>query len=60
MNNRSMRLPIADDDLMKMLGALLENATRFARRQVGIGGTAGPESVALTVEDDGPGLGSGE
>jgi len=55
-----MRLPIADDDLMKMLGALLENATRFARRQVGIGGTAGPESVALTVEDDGPGLGSGE
>nr|WP_240953917.1 ATP-binding protein [Sphingomonas sp. G-3-2-10] len=35
-----------------MLGALIENATRHARRQVRIAGTA----FAISVEDDGPGM----
>lgn len=52
-----MRLPISNDDLMEVLGALLENAMSFAKRQVSIRGTTGTDSVALTVEDDGPGLG---
>ena len=52
----SLRLPIANDDLMEVLGALVENATRFARRQVSRGGRATAEGVELTVEDDGPGL----
>lgn len=52
-----LRIPIANDDLMEALGALLENATRFARRQVLVRGAATPASVELGVEDDGPGLG---
>jgi signal transduction histidine kinase len=38
-----------------MLGALIENAARFARRQVRISGQAG----LLVVEDDGPGMDEG-
>ncbi|KAF1685356.1 ATP-binding protein [Pseudoxanthomonas broegbernensis] len=52
----TLRLPIANDDLMEVLGALIENATRFARRQVLITGLATAQGVELTVEDDGPGL----
>ncbi len=51
-----MRIPIANEDLMEVLGALTENATRFARRQVLIGGRSTPDGVELSVEDDGPGL----
>ena len=51
-----IRIPIANEDLMEVLGALTENATRFARRQVLISGHATPEGVELSVEDDGPGL----
>src|SRR5690606_39821951 len=36
--------------------ALIENATRFARRQVSVRGHATSSGVALAVEDDGPGL----
>ena len=52
-----LRLPIANDDLMEVLGALVENATRFARRQVLVSGRRTPQGDELTVEDDGPGLG---
>ncbi len=51
-----IRIPIANEDLMEVLGALTENATRFARRQVRIGARATPAGVELSVEDDGPGL----
>lgn len=51
-----VRIPIANDDLMEVLGALIENATRFARRQVLVRGCATPSGVELAVEDDGPGL----
>jgi len=50
------RLPIANDDLMEVLGALIENATRFARRQVSVRGHATADGIGLAVEDDGPGL----
>lgn len=52
----ALRLPIANDDFMEVLGALIENATRFARRQVLVGGRRTAQGVELTVEDDGPGL----
>ncbi len=40
-----------------MLGALIENATRHARRPVKIGGHADASGrTILTVEDDGPGI----
>jgi signal transduction histidine kinase len=46
----------AADDLAEVLGALLENAVRYARRQVRVHGAAGPEWATLAIEDDGPGI----
>lgn len=51
-----LHLPIAQEDLMEVLGALMENATRFARRQVRVTGRVTTQRLELTVEDDGPGL----
>ncbi|CAN7321693.1 hypothetical protein LJR127_001819 [Pseudoxanthomonas sp. LjRoot127] len=51
-----LQVPIAPDDLMEVLGALMENAKRFARRQVRVAGHASEQSLDLLVEDDGPGL----
>lgn len=51
-----LQVPIAPDDLMEVLGALMENATRFARRQVRVAGYADGHVMELSVEDDGPGL----
>src|SRR3546814_17495035 len=39
-----------------MLGALVENAARHARRQVRIAGRRDGEDVVLAAEDDGPGM----
>ena len=49
---------MAEDDLTELMGALIENAARFAHRRVQISGIALPAPM-LTVEDDGPGLGPG-
>lgn len=51
-----LQVPIAADDLMEVLGALMENATRFARRQVRVAGHTDGQAMELSVEDDGPGL----
>ncbi|HRP74703.1 MAG TPA: sensor histidine kinase [Rhodocyclaceae bacterium] len=51
------KVPIANDNLMEVLGALIENATRFAKRQVLVTGRTTPSCIELSVEDDGPGLG---
>jgi signal transduction histidine kinase len=40
------------------MGALIENAARYARRRVRIGGSISPQGRRLNVEDDGPGIGS--
>jgi signal transduction histidine kinase len=50
-----LRAPIAEDDLTEILGALIENAARFARRRVRVSGGAA-HGLALSVEDDGQGL----
>ncbi|MCA0395021.1 MAG: HAMP domain-containing histidine kinase [Proteobacteria bacterium] len=52
----SLRLGVQAEDLSEILGAVLENAARHARRQVRIGGTAGPQWTVIAVEDDGPGF----
>lgn len=52
----SLRLAVQPEDLSEILGAVLENAARHARRQVRITGHAGPQWTALSVEDDGPGF----
>lgn len=43
------------DDLTEVLGNLLENAAKWARRAVRVTAAAGTD-VRLTVEDDGPGV----
>jgi signal transduction histidine kinase len=54
----TLSVPMAEDDLTELMGALIENAARFAHRRVQISGIALPAPM-LTVEDDGPGLGPG-
>ncbi|WP_343699517.1 sensor histidine kinase [Caulobacter sp.] len=51
----TLEVPASEDTVTEMLGALIENAARFARRQVRISGQAG----LLVVEDDGPGMDEG-
>jgi signal transduction histidine kinase len=55
-----LRLAVAAEDLSEILGPLLENAVRFARRQVRVSSTVGEDTVVLNVEDDGPGLSAAE
>jgi signal transduction histidine kinase len=47
---------VAAEDLLELMGALVENAARFARRRVLIFGERTAEGRALSVEDDGPGI----
>jgi len=49
-------VPGSAEELSEIIGALTENAARYARRQVRIAGDKNEECVRLSVEDDGPGL----
>lgn len=51
----TLEVPSSEDAVTEMLGALIENAARFARRQVRVSGQAG----LLVVEDDGSGMDEG-
>lgn len=53
-----LELPVAEEYLMAMLGALLENAVRFTHRRVRIAAEQEqtPEETMLIIEDDGDGL----
>jgi signal transduction histidine kinase len=44
------------EDLEEMLGNLLDNACQWAKSRVTIASSASGASVAITVDDDGPGL----
>ena len=46
---------LADDDLLELLGNLLENAAKWARSRVDIRVAAG-DPVQVSIEDDGPGV----
>lgn len=48
--------PVPHEALMEILGALIENASRHARRLVRIGAELSNDAIVVTVEDDGPGL----
>jgi signal transduction histidine kinase len=54
--SEGLRLPLAGEDFSEILGPLLENAVKFARRQVLISERRTDQAVILSVEDDGPGL----
>jgi two-component system sensor histidine kinase PhoQ len=51
----SFALKMEPGDLMELLGNLLENAFRHARREVRIAGNHGP-APTLTIDDDGNGM----
>lgn len=48
--------PLSRDDLTDLLGPLMENAARFARRRVAVSAALDDISLVLMVEDDGPGI----
>ena len=54
-----LRASVSEDVLTEMLGALIENAARFARREVRISGVAVEGGVRLSIDDDGPGMDEG-
>ncbi|MFV3126669.1 hypothetical protein [Niveispirillum sp. KHB5.9] len=51
------QIAIAADDLTELLGALVENAARFARRLVRVSTAREGTGILLLVEDDGHGAG---
>ena len=51
-----LRLPVAAEDLLELMGVLIENAARYARRRVLIVGDDSAEGCEVRVEDDGPGI----
>jgi signal transduction histidine kinase len=55
----NLRVPLAVDDLAEVLGALLENAARYARRLVRVTGAESEGRVRLVIEDDGAGIEAG-
>lgn len=54
-----LRAPLASSDLSEILGALIENAARFARRRIAVRAFYRAPSVSIRISDDGPGMQSG-
>jgi signal transduction histidine kinase len=52
----TLTAPLGRDDLTDLLGPLMENAARFARRRVALSALQDDNRLALIVEDDGPGI----
>ena len=53
---QNLEVPVAAEDLLELMGALVENAARFARRRVLIFGDHTAEDRIVSIEDDGPGI----
>ncbi|KHL26897.1 histidine kinase [Croceibacterium mercuriale] len=52
----ALSLPVATAELTELLGALLENAARHARRAVRIRAGEADDTLVLQIDDDGPGM----
>jgi signal transduction histidine kinase len=52
----SLELPMRAEELSEMLGAVLENAAKYALRRVRLHGASAEGRTVVTVEDDGPGI----
>lgn len=52
-------VPVSNSDLVEMIGAIVENAARFARRRVSLSSSISTGSICLHVDDDGPGMDAG-
>lgn len=51
-----LRLPPSLEEMAEIVGALLDNAVRYARRRVRVFAGAGEGALHLHIEDDGPGI----
>ncbi len=49
-------LRIQKDDLTELLGNLLDNAAKWAQKNIQIGIQTAGERITITIEDDGPGV----
>lgn len=49
-------VPVSPMDLTEIVGALAENASRHARRQVVISASESDDAMILRIDDDGPGM----
>jgi signal transduction histidine kinase len=54
-----LHAPLGSTDLAEIVGALTENAAKFARRRIAIDARALGADVVIRVADDGPGIQSG-
>lgn len=52
----SLILPMTDEGALEVLGAILENAVRFASGVVVVSGEQDETGVRLFIDDDGPGI----
>lgn len=52
-------VPVAAPEITEVIGALMENAVRFARRGVAIRGIAKAGKICVFIDDDGPGMEAG-
>ncbi len=53
---KDLEYPAPEDDLMEMLGNLMENAFKYGSSQVYIQASHIDQHLILTIEDDGPGI----
>lgn len=51
-----LALPLPAEAALELLGALLENAARFAASRIDITGSVSDEGFRLALDDDGPGI----
>jgi signal transduction histidine kinase len=58
LGDESLRAKVDRQDLMEMLGNLLENACQWAQHQVTLSVAQGSRALLITITDDGPGLSS--
>ena len=55
-----LELPIRPDDLSEILGSVLDNAVKYARRQIRVSASSSLSSTSIAIEDDGPGIEDGQ
>lgn len=54
--HRMAPLPLERDDMLELLGNLMDNACKWARGRVALHLSRGTDELRVTVDDDGPGI----